>query len=69
MDYLGNKVGFVDQLTAVLARSLPTGGGVADIFAGTGAVSMALARRGHSVQANDHLPLSATWLRTRLRGG
>lgn len=69
MDYLGSKVGFADQLTAELVRLLPTGALVADIFAGTGAVSVALAQRGHVVQANDHLPLSATWLQARLRGG
>lgn len=69
MDYLGNKVGFADLLTAEFVPSLSAGAVVADIFAGTGAVSLALARRGHVVQANDHLPLSATWLRARLRGG
>lgn len=68
MDYLGNKVGFADQLAAKFVRSLSDGALVADVFAGTGAVSLALARRGHVVQANDHLPLSATWLRARLRG-
>lgn len=68
MDYLGNKVGFADLLTVEIVRSLSAGAVVADIFGGTGAVSVALARSGHVVQANDHLPLSVTWLRARLRG-
>lgn len=68
MDYLGSKAGFAELLTAEFGHLLSPGAVVADVFAGTGAVSLALARRGHVVQANDHLPLSATWLRARLRG-
>lgn len=68
MDYLGNKTGFVDPLISELVQSVAPGSVVADVFAGTGAVSVALANRGFDVQANDHLPLSAAWLRARLLG-
>lgn len=68
MDYLGSKVGFAHELVAGLARPLFDGAIVADIFAGTGAMSVAFSRAGYVVHANDHLPLSATWLRARLSG-
>jgi adenine-specific DNA-methyltransferase len=69
MDYLGNKAGVADHLVRLIGRAAPSGGEVADVFAGTGAVSLAFARAGYDVTASDVLPLSVTWTRARLLGG
>lgn len=68
MDYLGNKVRLADDIVRLLRRDVPVGTRLADVFAGTGSVSLALARFGYDVMANDQLPLSATWCRARLLG-
>ena len=68
MDYLGNKARFADDIARLMTVGMPPGQPVADLFAGTGSVSAALAHAGHAVAANDWLPLSATWTRARLLG-
>lgn len=68
MDYLGNKVGFASDIVRLTSRIVPSGGLVADVFAGTGSVSLAFARAGYDIAASDQLPLSVTWTRARLLG-
>lgn len=69
MDYLGNKTGLTDVIVHEISNLIGPRGRVTDAFAGTGAVSLALARAGHTVEANDHLPLAVVWSRARLLGG
>lgn len=68
MDYLGNKSSLAADIIRHSTPRLSPGAVVADVFAGTGAVSLALARSGFNVHANDHLPLSAVWTTARLLG-
>ncbi|MGQ0464780.1 MAG: DNA adenine methylase [Sporichthyaceae bacterium] len=68
MDYLGNKAGFAAELVRLVGRRVPAGSQAADVFAGTGAVSLALARAGYRVLANDHLPLGVALTRAQLLG-
>ncbi|WP_144679993.1 DNA adenine methylase [Cellulosimicrobium sp. TH-20] len=66
MDYLGNKVGLAQDIVRTVQQRTSPGAHVADLFAGTASVSLALANAGFRVTANDILPLSVTWSKARL---
>lgn len=68
VDYLGNKVGLAQDIVRTVQQRTSPGAHVADLFAGTASVSLALANAGFRVTANDILPLSATWSKARLLG-
>lgn len=68
MDYLGNKTGLAPDIVRVFERLVAPRARVADVFAGTGSVSAALADAGFDIDASDQLPLSVTWTRARLLG-
>ena len=66
LDFLGNKSGMLEQLDTAIKSRLSPNSQVLDLFSGTGAVAQYLADSGHTVHANDMLPLAVTWARTRL---
>ncbi len=68
MEYLGNKAGLGHEIVQIATRLIDPGTHVTDLFAGTASVSMAFAKAGFGVTANDILPLSTTWSRARLLG-
>lgn len=68
MDYLGNKAGLAQDIVRTVQQRVSPGAHVADLFAGTASVSLALANAGYHVTANDLLPLSVIWTKARLLG-
>jgi adenine-specific DNA-methyltransferase len=67
MEFLGNKVAMLPVLREVFAAHVEPGSRIADVFCGTSSVSSDLRARGYAVDANDLLPLCATWARATLQ--
>lgn len=64
--YLGNKTRLADWIVDIVSSELPSGASIADPMCGTGAMSVAFARRGYSVTAADALTFPVVHARTRL---
>jgi adenine-specific DNA-methyltransferase len=66
VQYLGSKLRVVDAISAIAAESIPRGGRVADLFAGSTVVSQAFSRQGFATTAVDTQAYSAIFAQALL---